>query len=183
MTPSRQAILVVGTGRSGTSAMTGVLQLLGVHLGDKLKIADTNNPKGYFENTEITDLNKKLLSEAGVTWYVTPAEVTCPIALTATLSTAIREHVQGVFGDKSPIAIKDPRLCALLDAYVSALRELSYEVHCVRMRRAFNEVAQSMAVATGAPGNYFLSLAQHYAGLLDEAVTRLTSLERPRCAA
>ncbi len=166
----RHAILVVGTGRCGTSAMTGTLQLLGACLGEKLTAADVNNRKGYFENADVTSLNKRLLSEVGVLWYQSPAENAHAVPVTASRCDQIRAHVTAVFGDKSPIAIKDPRLCVLFDVYVSALRAMAYEVHCIRMRRDVHDVVWSIRAAAGGDERHLLSTATRYAELLDTAI-------------
>ena len=43
-------ILVLGMHRSGTSALTGVLQYLDIDLGSNLAGAAQDNKKGFFEN-------------------------------------------------------------------------------------------------------------------------------------
>ena len=48
---NNQLIVVLGTHRSGTSAITRGLQVLGVELGDQLiPSAVVNNEKGYWGN-------------------------------------------------------------------------------------------------------------------------------------
>ena len=171
----KHAILVVGTGRSGTSAMTGVLRILGAHLGEDLKAGDAINPRGYFENTQLTDLNKGVLSAAGVSWYGPPPDldVVHPVAVTPALSAAIRDRVARIFGERSPIAIKDPRLCVLLDVYASTLRDMDYEVHCIRMVRDPVEVARSLVAAgAGADVAHWLPMVKRRADLLNEALGR-----------
>lgn len=51
-----KAVVVIGTGRSGTSCVAGVLQCLGVSMGDKLFGADNNNARGYFEDVELVNM-------------------------------------------------------------------------------------------------------------------------------
>ena len=45
----RRAIIVLGMHRSGTSALAGVLGLLGARLPARQLPANFANPKGYFE--------------------------------------------------------------------------------------------------------------------------------------
>jgi len=169
----KHAVLVVGTGRSGTSAMTGVLQILGTCLGDRLTEGDSHNTRGYFENADLVDLNKALLSAAGILWYVTPIANVQPLLPTPEICQALRNCLQTVFHGSSPLAIKDPRLCALLDPYVTALASMEYEVHCLHMSRHHVEVAQSMEAATGVEAAAFLPMVQHYAELLETALQRV----------
>lgn len=54
------AIVVVGVGRSGTSAITRGVQALGVELGDRLRPAGGKNPTGFFEDQDLLAINKRL---------------------------------------------------------------------------------------------------------------------------
>ena len=47
-----KAVVVAGMHRSGTSAIMGILQVLGVDIGDDLGAPDEFNEKGYFENRD-----------------------------------------------------------------------------------------------------------------------------------
>ena len=60
--PARQrAVVVLGVGRSGTSAVTRGLDALGVALGDRLRAgAWLKNPTGFHEDTDLLRLNKRL---------------------------------------------------------------------------------------------------------------------------
>jgi hypothetical protein len=176
----KHAILVVGTGRSGTSVMTGALQILGAHLGEDLTGGDLYNAKGYFENTALVELNKALLSAAGITWYVTPISSVQALPTTPKAYQAVHTSIQSIFKNHTPIAIKDPRLCALLDPYVSVLTALKYEVHCMLMSRHHHEVARSMETATGVVASEYLPMVQHYAELLESALKR-TAVHCIRC--
>src|SRR5512147_1527098 len=59
--PARQrAIVVLGAGRSGTSAITRGVQALGVELGDHLRPGGGKNPTGFFEDQDLLAINKRL---------------------------------------------------------------------------------------------------------------------------
>lgn len=58
--------VVVGPGRSGTSALTGAMKALSVDLGDNLKRPLRKNAKGFFEDRDILDVNHRLLSVVGL---------------------------------------------------------------------------------------------------------------------
>ena len=51
------AIIVLGMHRSGTSALTGVLNRVGVNLGDNLVAPEADNPAGYWENLDVNNAN------------------------------------------------------------------------------------------------------------------------------
>ena len=61
-------LLVLGMHRSGTSALTGVLQKLGAELGEELLAPTPDNPKGYFENSRIVDVHESLLHGLARGW-------------------------------------------------------------------------------------------------------------------
>jgi hypothetical protein len=54
------AIVVVGVGRSGTSAITRGVHALGVELGDHLRPAGGKNPTGFFEDQDLLAINRRL---------------------------------------------------------------------------------------------------------------------------
>lgn len=55
-------IFVLGSGRSGTSLMMGVLSKLGYYMGDNLYEPRFANPKGFFESPDINSINEFILS-------------------------------------------------------------------------------------------------------------------------
>jgi hypothetical protein len=61
-----RAIVVVGVGRSGTSAITRGLQALGVELGDELRRGRGKNPTGFFEDEALRHLTRRLKRALGV---------------------------------------------------------------------------------------------------------------------
>ncbi|MEJ2761392.1 MAG: hypothetical protein P8126_07615 [Gammaproteobacteria bacterium] len=60
------AAVVLGAGRSGTSALTRGLLALGVDLGDRLRPPGGKNPTGFFEDQDLLAINKKLRRAIGV---------------------------------------------------------------------------------------------------------------------
>jgi len=59
--PARhRAVLVLGPGRSGTSALTRGIEALGVTLGERLKPAMRKNARGFFEDLDLVEINYRL---------------------------------------------------------------------------------------------------------------------------
>jgi hypothetical protein len=56
----QSAVVVVGVGRSGTSAITRGVQALGVELGDHLRPAGGKNPTGFFEDQDLLAINRRV---------------------------------------------------------------------------------------------------------------------------
>ncbi|MBO8130500.1 MAG: sulfotransferase [Candidatus Marinimicrobia bacterium] len=55
-------VLILGSGRSGTSMVAGTLASAGYFMGDRLYPPRHSNPKGFFEDPEINGINEKLIS-------------------------------------------------------------------------------------------------------------------------
>lgn len=62
----QKVVVVVGPGRSGTSALTRAVAALGVDLGSNLKPGSSKNPKGFFEDLDLLDLNYELHKAFGL---------------------------------------------------------------------------------------------------------------------
>ena len=62
------AVIVLGMHRSGTSALAGTLQRLGLDLGDGLMPANAENERGFFEHLEIVDIHDRLLATLDSSW-------------------------------------------------------------------------------------------------------------------
>lgn len=72
-TSHRTLIVVLGMHRSGTSVATRMMETMGASLGDNLWPAGPDNPKGFFEDSDIIRLNVELMEAAGVDWQALPS--------------------------------------------------------------------------------------------------------------
>jgi glycosyltransferase involved in cell wall biosynthesis len=73
--PAGSAVLVLGMARSGTSAITRLLTLLGVDLGPQEALLPPiagENAKGFYEHRPIVKVNKELLERMGGSWSEPP---------------------------------------------------------------------------------------------------------------
>jgi hypothetical protein len=110
----RRAVLVLGMARSGTSAITRLLALLGVELGPEeglLRSGAEENPKGFFEHRAIVRLNEELLHRMGGSWREPPRltpgwQQAAPLE---DLRMRARELIAGDFADAPLWGFKDPR--------------------------------------------------------------------------
>src|SRR5437763_1837294 len=74
--PGGRAIVVLGMARTGSSAVTRLLNLLGVDLGgDERLIAPVEhiNAKGFYEHRAIMLLNTELMERLGGSWEDPPS--------------------------------------------------------------------------------------------------------------
>jgi hypothetical protein len=59
-------VTILGAGRSGTSAITRGMGAIGIDLGTRLRRGRGKNPTGFFEDTDVLRLSKKLKRALGV---------------------------------------------------------------------------------------------------------------------
>ncbi|MEM6793333.1 MAG: hypothetical protein AAF725_05095 [Acidobacteriota bacterium] len=144
-------LLVLGMHRSGTSALMGALERLGLRLGEPLMGAQPGNPRGYFEHLSFYRLHQEILDRFGHTWddlrtfdpeRLDPKRVE---DCAAELAERVEEH----FGDGLPWAIKDPRMCRLLPLWRTALKSLGSEPRYLIAFRHPDEVVASLARRDG----------------------------------
>ncbi len=139
-------VVVLGMHRSGTSATTRGLQALGVELGERLTpgVAGVNE-KGFFEDTEINNLNIEILESLEKTWHsvaMIPDEV-----FLADAFSAFRERAKALLAERlgeTPFGLKDPRIARLLPFWKSVFSELDIRVSYVIAIRNPLSVAHSL---------------------------------------
>ncbi len=155
---ARQPVVILGMHRSGTSALAGVLQKLGVEFGSDLIGASPSNPKGHFEMTAAVRLNDHLLRRVfGARWktpFALPEDWRTRVDLPAlTAEYGLRFPAHPLFG------LKDPRLCRLMPVWRELLqRETPRTPRFVLMVRRPQEVAASLAHRDDLPREAALDL-------------------------
>jgi hypothetical protein len=145
--PARQAIVVLGMHRSGTSALTGVLSKLGAAAPQKTLMGpDPCNQKGIFEALSLARAHDRFLAAAGSCW-----QDWRKFDLQWARSKAAAQHSENIktvlideFGDEPMIVLKDPRICRLLPYTLSLLAELNVNPVAVLPVRNPLEVALSL---------------------------------------
>lgn len=114
MSPS---ILVAGFHRSGTSAVARALHTAGLHLGDELLGAESANPYGHFEDVSVIAAHDDALGRVGQTWK-------SPDTHTDASDEILRDKIRSLVRQRDrsgrPWAVKDPRLCLFLRAWLDA---------------------------------------------------------------
>jgi hypothetical protein len=142
-----RAILVVGAGRSGTSAVTRGLSALGVELGDHLKPATAKNPTGFFEDEDLLRVGKQARASLGLT-----AESVALIDEQAwaqpRLAELRREAVETIerrFGDAPVWCFKYAQTLRMLPFWQSVLESARVDVGWVVAARNPLSVARSRA--------------------------------------
>ncbi|MBS0193640.1 MAG: hypothetical protein JSR34_05280 [Proteobacteria bacterium] len=144
-------ILVLGTQRSGTSAVARVLGLLGCAVPGTLLAADAGNPGGYWENAQAVAIDEDLLRALDRCWddpRALPADW-----LRADATAAARARIEGLlaedFADQPLSLLKDPRLCLLAPLWIQTATAAGFDVHVLHVLRDPRAVAASLARFSG----------------------------------
>jgi hypothetical protein len=151
LAPKKAAIVVLGMHRSGTSALTRVLNLLGCDLPRTLMGPSKANEAGHWESQAIWQLNDKLLRSAGSFWHdwqaFNPGWLKSPRAVEfrdEALTTLSNE-----FGASRLFVLKDPRICRLSAFWLPILEEFDAAPFVILPLRNPLEVAASIAKRDG----------------------------------
>ena len=132
--------------RSGTSALAGVLNILGVSLGSNIMSASDDNPKGFFENNNIMVLHEKILKNLCSSWH---EELTLPEDWwdkedMSSYKKEIIDIIKQEFINTDFFGIKDPRLCLLLPLWNNVFKELNIKPYFIIPLRNPMEIALSL---------------------------------------
>ncbi|VAW35548.1 hypothetical protein MNBD_GAMMA01-1260 [hydrothermal vent metagenome] len=136
---------ILGMHRSGTSALAGVLNIMGISAGDDLLPANDTNPKGYFENKSVYWHNEKILKQCNSSWsdhLFAIDEVD-----SEKKQQFIHEAAQIIaaqYQDYSKFIIKDPRICLLFPIWEAACQQLDINIQVIIPYRNPFEVAESL---------------------------------------
>lgn len=147
----KQALVVLGMHRSGTSSLAGALCMLGAKAPKTLMPSHQDNPKGYWESLPIVRSNDRILESAGSSWTDWRPFNThwrrsaVGQAATAQLPDLVREE----FEDAPLILIKDPRICRFVPLWRDALEQAGYQTLVVIPLRSPMEVAASLSQRDG----------------------------------
>jgi glycosyltransferase involved in cell wall biosynthesis len=167
------AVLIVGMHRSGTSALSGVLNMLGVAVPEDLHPADEHNQRGYFEPERIINFHEALLAKLG-----SPSNDPLPLSydwVRSPVGQAAAEELADIldeeFGANAMCLFKDPRICRLMPVWSAALGKSGRAAVAALPYRHPLEVAGSLRAKAGLSRPYSLFMwLQHV--LLGERFTR-----------
>ena len=137
--------------RSGTSALCGALDVLGVNFGKHLMPANEANPKGYWEHPEIVALHDELLRSLGSRWD--DDRPLPPDWVERDISLEIQSLLLGIlerdFAHASLFGLKDPRMCRLMPLWFPLFKSLESSLTSFWWFVIPSEVAQSLAKRDG----------------------------------
>jgi len=175
---SQTMILVLGMHRSGTSALTRLLNLHGATLPDALIGPAPENQTGHWEPEILVALNDDMLAAAGRSWHDSRSfpQDWFNSSEAAAFQTQLADTLHEEFGNAPLTVMKDPRLCLLLPLWLRVLEALKITPKVVIPLRHPSEIAASLAKRQQAPAAKFLLLWLRYM-LAAERASRFL----PRC--
>lgn len=143
---ARTCVLVLGMHRSGTSAFTRVLNLLGCAVPRSLMAANANNPTGFWESVAVFHLNTRLLASAGSAWddWLAFPDAWYRSPPAQSFEAEARALLDEEFGEAPFFALKDPRLCRILPFWTRVLEASRTRAAALIPLRHPLEVAGSM---------------------------------------
>lgn len=150
---SKTNVIILGSGRSGTSVTTHLLAESGMHLGRRLLPANEGNPNGRFEDVEVNAINEEILAKVVPRrppligdWLFRHIPVkyqrwlaAVPVSKDCVGDEAIESRIRSVV-DEQPFCFKDPRFCYTLPVW----RPFVSNVKCVCVFRHPVATARSM---------------------------------------
>ena len=169
-------VVVLGMHRSGTSAITRGLQVLGADLGSELMPGvEGDNEKGFWEDLGCYQINERVLEKLGSAWDAM-AEVP-EEALTG--SELVEEHrdamalISSRLRDTETFAFKDPRTANLLPFWQKVFAALNLDDRYLIALRNPRSVADSLARRNGfAREKSFCLWMKHVCSALRYGTTR-----------
>ena len=194
----RQAVIVLGMHRSGTSALAGTLSLAGLNLGTRLVPPAQDNPKGFFEHQQVWRIHHDLLVGLGSSWHdvrALPAHWEQTEEAAAAVQ-RLRAELGQDFADVALWGVKDPRLARCFAIWPDVLAAMGATARVVLALRDPFEVAASLQQRDGLGQAHALALwlrytldaerstrglvrtVQHYPDLLADWRTELARLQR-----
>lgn len=134
-----RSCIILGSGRSGTSMLAGMLHSAGYYAGDQLLPPTSSNPRGYFEDRVVNDLNEDLLTPLSPVkpsgrrgrlypWrlsyghrWLAALDLNSVVQATPEIAIRMRNVVR-----QRPFCFKDPRFCYTLEAWRPVLGDVAF---------------------------------------------------------
>jgi hypothetical protein len=134
-------VLILGSGRSGTSMVAGTLAKAGYFMGKQLLPSNNANPKGFFEDIEVNAINEEILATVapkrpklfGSLFFrhiPLPYQrwlLALPLGKKPFSTPAIDARIKQIVANQ-PYCFKDPRFSYTLPVWRSFLKDTVYVV-------------------------------------------------------
>ena len=119
--------IILGSGRSGTSMMAGMLRLSGYYLGDNYIRPSLSNSEGFFEDREVNHINEDIIAN-NLDRTLLGSKVKYKVRWLATMVKPVRAEVPPTIrarilerASRCQFCYKDPRFCYTLGVWQPSL--------------------------------------------------------------
>lgn len=170
----RNAIVVLGVDRSGSSLCANFLHEVGIYLGNDLIGGNEYNERGFFESTETLIINDAILGEMGRSWDTLYGLQ--PLVPFWWRSSRMQEWLDPVTrliqnrmkGTEGALGFKDPRFCLLHPLWKEAFAICGLAPRFLLTLRHPGAVAKSLATRNGFSTAYAeLYWMEHYCSAVE----------------
>ena len=138
-------VLITGTGRSGTSTMSGTFHHLGLHVPGPYLGSNESNPKGFFESQWSVRFHNKLTERAGVHIFDSRPQALAKVQ--AAITPRDRERLGAFLAEQAAVSdqvvVKDPRTVWVQDLWREVAADHGLDIRYVSMLRHPAEVVGS----------------------------------------
>ncbi len=168
---NNKLIVVLGMHRSGTSAITRGLQVVGVRLGDRMMPpVEGDNAKGYWEDIDLNALNIEMLRTIDSDWYHLSAIDAIDVEILRKQGYFLRaiELLRQKVASATVFGFKDPRVAKLLPFWKEVFSHCQFDVSYLLAVRHPLSVVKSLAKRSG------FETEQSYLLWLGHVITSLT---------
>ncbi len=159
----RRGILIAGYYRTGTSALSGALAEAGVTVLNNTE-ANEHNPRGFFEDTALIQLEMDVLSALGSIWsdvrFLPEGWIERPDM--SIYLERLTELLEKKFGSAPLFAVKHPHICRLAPLYRRALESIGVSPCAIRTHRNPYVIATSQKKKNALPRAHALLLWASY---------------------
>ncbi len=147
----RDAVVVLGMHRSGTSALTRVLSLAGAELPSNVMAPNVGNEDGHWEPQEVAELNEQIFADLDSGWSDTlgPRDFRRRILELDKYLPNAREVIRRNYGDANMIVLKEPRISLFVDLWREALCREGFNPSFIISVRHPAEVSESLKYRDG----------------------------------
>jgi hypothetical protein len=129
-------VVVLGPGRSGTSAITRAFVAAGFFAGEEEDLygPDRGNPLGHFESLAALEVDEELLARFDCDWWADAPAVEEQLPHRAEVVPRLRAIVAALVSSAggAPVVLKEPRISGLLPLWWPALDGVLHPVLAIR---------------------------------------------------
>lgn len=138
-------VVITGTGRSGTSTMSGTFHHLGLYVPGPYLGANASNPKGFFESRWSVKFHKQILADAGIHNFDSRPEAyaAAQTVLDDQMRRKLRRFLERESAEHDQVVVKDPRTVWTQQLWREVAVDVGLEIRFVSMLRHPAEVVGS----------------------------------------